>query len=157
MAVKELEPDRHFYLYAKNHYKQTDLLEDLKKIAGHYYLLEPKHIKAADLSKILLGITRKYIIKSEFSFIDFFDRLRPERDEWFYQMQGKDAPKFDYHFAVIRACLNILQMVKVRDLRPDGSYETLINLGEADENLLPFSEAHIKIQKEESNKKVENQ
>lgn len=25
---------RHFYLYAKGHYKETDIIEDLKKIAG---------------------------------------------------------------------------------------------------------------------------
>jgi len=141
MKTEGFNSERHFYLYAKNHYKKTDTLEDLKKILGVWCGVDPEHITKTDIVRKLLSIAHPHL-KSESKFLDFIKYLEPDY-LWAFPMYIKEAgSEYDFQRAVIHGCLSILALTRVDEI--DGS------LGEADSNILPFSREHIENLEEKS-------
>ena len=123
----------HFYLYAKHHYKETDILEDLKKIYDHWIGHDYGNVEDA-LTKL------KYIAfeqldsydsfhRKEFIFSEFMQILR---DTDFFG-KPKDLP---WNVRCAQAYFHILRWTDVEDLP--------FKIVEASETVLPFSEVHKK-------------
>jgi len=139
--------ERHYYLYAKGHYKRIDLWEDLSIIQREYCLIDPKHINclidpkhitAYDIIQVLAGIVWDHIDRRRF--IEVFHAIGPhtmERDFF-----GEDK-RYSYYESVVEEMLSILREVRVFR---DG--KCLLDLGEADFSLLPENEDHKKYQEE---------
>jgi len=145
----------HIYLYAKNHYERTDLLEDLKVIIGHTYLLDPVFVTKTDVARILLQLTHEYIVQDERSFFDFIKRINPSNLDWYHKMQGVEPPEYDFELSLIQTCLSTLSLLQVRRTKDDGTWEEIINIGEADPEILPYSQDHIKCSLERIEKDLE--
>ncbi len=119
--------DSHVYLYAKGHYKESDLVEDMKKVFGERNAIEPEHITAADITHMLLKIVSPYL-KTPHHFREFVLDLHPVN----YWRLSRGTYSFDQ--AVIRKCLSILRMTQVKE-----GDEVLIELDDPDPNILPLT------------------
>ena len=126
-----LHPKRHFYLYAKGHYKRSeDLLDDLKHIAAAYCGMSVEQYRDSDLI-ILLGKEVFQYIKNENVFIDMLKELHPDSLRSNFFMEGEP-----YIIRLMAQFLKFLVFAKIRD----GDH-VIINLGEADPEILPLSES----------------
>ena len=76
-----MNPNTHFYLYAKWHYQETDLIGDLKQIFAKRSMIPIQYVQVRDLAQVLLGLAWKHISDSgnpEYRFIEFVGRLSQE-------------------------------------------------------------------------------
>jgi hypothetical protein len=135
-ATIKLGEERHIYLYAKNHYKRTDVVEDLKILVGHITGIEAKHISVDNAVYWCLKLAHK-AMQSESRpffemFYDFILDVSPGKC-WKIGYYTKDCP-YVYERAIAHKCLSILTMVSVKD-----NYGNIIlDLGKADANILPL-------------------
>jgi hypothetical protein len=119
---------RHFYLYAKCHYKQTDIVEDLKKIAGNYTGSSPESERVSDIMSILddaMNDLFKNVPDSFKKFSQVFLRNTVEQ-------RGFNCEIRSSHLAYIHTCMNIMGDAKVSEINGE--------LGEDDYNILPCHE-----------------
>jgi hypothetical protein len=112
---------RHFLLYAKNQYTKSEPIRDLLTILSHETGISFEYAVVRDVYDILVGLFLRYA--SEYEKRHFFEKLFSE----------KDSVKIG---DVIFKLLGALSVVKVRD-----GDRLLINLGEADSNVLPLNKA----------------
>lgn len=109
-----MDPDRHFYLYAKGHYdeyRKVDEINGLKKIVGHRCGYESNLVTLNDILSILLKLTYKHI-ETELNFTDFIERLSRGGS-----MFGcPEANKVDLQHNLIKACLGVLSMTKISNI-----------------------------------------
>jgi hypothetical protein len=119
--------DTHFYLYAKGHYQETDLVEDLKKIFARRSMVPLECCQPRDAARALLELAWKHITESgnpEYHFIEFIDRLNPVdifgKECW----SGRDG----FWKVLLENCLSVLRFTKVAGL----------DLGKADPEILPL-------------------
>lgn len=135
-----LHPYRHLYLYTKGHYKQDDVIEDLKKILGKIMGINATLIRTKDIVRVLATITYPDISKSESSFLNFISHL--------------NSSQTDVEFSLISYFFSILSMTLVRETMPDGSVKVL-DLGEPDFDILPAPDHHkARAESKKINKKV---
>lgn len=64
MATNKKNNDRHFYLYAKGHYKKTEIFEDLKTIQANYVGMLKEHIDISHVLERLLSLAWNHIRRS---------------------------------------------------------------------------------------------
>ena len=129
-----LHPKRHFYLYAKGHYERSnDLIHDLKQIAAAYCGMSPKHYRDKDLI-ILMGKEVFQYIKNENVFIDMLDELSPDSNRTLMFLNGEP-----YMIRLMSQFIKFLNLARIRD----GDH-VIINLGEADPDILPLSVVECK-------------
>jgi hypothetical protein len=124
-----MNPNTHIYLYAKGWYKQSNVIDDLKKILGNRSGIEPKYITQKDILAVLLELSFQHIIKSgnpEHSFYTFATYILPE-DAWKAGVKPGDSTIV----ALVKSCLSILCLTEVNGL----------DLGKPDETLLPLMAA----------------
>lgn len=117
----------HFYLYAKGHYQESDVIEDLKKILSNRSAIPLQYVQPRDVARTLLEIAWKHIAESgnpEYHFIEFISRLNP------INIFGKECWSGGEGFwkVLLEDCLSVLRMTKVAGL----------DLGEADPTVLPL-------------------
>ncbi len=109
-----MDPDRHFYLYAKGHYdkyRKVDEINGLKKLVSHRCGYESNLVTFSDILSILLKLAYKHI-KTELNFTDFIERLSHGGS-----MFGcLEAHKVDLQHNLIKACLGVLSMTKVSEI-----------------------------------------
>jgi len=122
-----MDARRHFYLYAKNHYKRTSVLADLRQIGIFNTGLEPRQLADGDIRYIMVGLAERHLRSGEFKLRDFVAMLE---DDHF--LSGEACENITHR--VINACHCVLQMAKVGD-----SEAPLCNIGEADPAVLPLS------------------
>ncbi len=122
----------HLYLYAKNHYKVTDTIEDLQKIVGERQMLEPNLVTISDITKVLLHIVIPYMAKNnpDHKFMDFIDAISPN-NFWQY----RNTKEYDFSMAIINKCLSIMSLTRVR-----SDDKILLELDKPDPNILPLKE-----------------
>jgi hypothetical protein len=111
-------PNRHFYLYAKNHYQQDDMMEDLRAIMASY-------------ANIRSGSVRDWYILEKLLKLAY---LHIENDQQFVKFvtSSFEVPADSATIAMIKACLIVLMFAKVKDIY----YE----LGEPDPAILPVTQ-----------------
>lgn len=136
MSETKMNEYRHFFLYAKYHYEETDVLEDMKKIQANWSGCEPEDIYPSDIISVLSKLAYKYIIKHEYLFNEFIKNIDPDKDIW-WTKKTDDRPQY---MRTIEACLSVLRFRSVDEI--EGS------LGEADPNILPLSEGALERMKE---------
>lgn len=117
----------HFYLYAKGHYQEIDLIEDLKKIFAKRSMVPLECCQPRDVARALLELSWKHIAESgnpEYHFIEFISRLNP------VDIFGKECWSGGAAFwkVLLEDCLSVLRLTKVAGL----------DLGEADPEVLPL-------------------
>lgn len=123
----------HIILYAKNHYKRTDIIEDLRILVGHRNYCDPKFITKSDVFHVILDITLPHILyhgeqKPENVLREFFIDLYPVNRFKFGSNEDED-----YFLALIRKCLSYLRNTKI--CRSDGSM--IMELDDPDYTILP--------------------
>lgn len=122
--MEKMNPKTHYYLYAKGHYKETNLIEDLKTIQSNYCGFKKIHISTQNIIDMLLPITYKAIQDTENPEYFFCEFVVDITNPIFIKQYNKDN-----NYKLIRGCLKILRFTKIADL----------NLGKADKNILPLS------------------
>ena len=121
---------RHIYLYAKGHYKRTDVIEDLRKILAERNALEPE-----DVAKfVILNV----VSKLAFNEIKNDDRFQKLIEEFFTYVPDTDGKTRLYSedttlIHVINRMLAILANVSVLD----NNKNLILNLGNPDFKILP--------------------
>lgn len=117
--MNNLNPFRHFFLYAKGHYKTGVILEDLGKICTAY--LQHDLHQENDRIRILFRATNT--IKKEYSIEKVLDEVLTASRQYDdpFDLTAKDS--------LIEAALRMLRYCSIDEI--EGS------LGEADFNILP--------------------
>ena len=110
-------PNRHFYLYAKNHYQQGDYLEDLRTIMASYANIQREFVRDGDIIEKLLRLVYLHI-GSQQQFVKFVSS--------FFDVQSNSLVH-----QVVKASLVVLMFTEVKDIY----YE----LGEPDPAVLPVT------------------
>ena len=126
--------DSHIYLYAKNHYKITDTIEDLKKIIAERCGFNAEDVRIGDIQSILTNIAFKAILKShnpEHFLEDFIISIDPNNMR--RVITGQKKEDYDFSLAVIEKSLSVLALTRVRD-----GEKVLIELDEPNVNILPL-------------------
>jgi len=130
----KLNSYRHFFLYAKGWYKQTDLMEDLKKIQSHRCMVEAEYVKPEDLYRVL-----PKAVKGFFTGPDKFEHFTA----WLWSVGKKDIFAKEMHTldeAFIRTCMSIMCDASVGEGKfSSGSLFIEGELGLPDPNVLPLS------------------
>ena len=124
-----MNPDTHFYLYAKNHYIHSVLEKDLCKIMSVRCMIPEDLVDYRGTIDTLLRLTFKHLCESgnpEYFFCEFMKQTVPYDEFWNFSVNKDDS----HADRVARACLSVLAFTKVKDL----------DLGEADSNILPLKE-----------------
>jgi len=141
----ELNFDRHYYLYAKHHYKTSDFITDLKIITGKRCGISPDDIGMNDVLSILLSLIYPYVMKfSEYSFKLFICDINPAKF-WMWDI-GKNKTSYtgeECMLALAHKCCSILALTEVVKIP--------FELGEADPSILPLSECVLeRLEKEKA-------
>lgn len=117
----ETNPERHFYLYAKDHYKKGDMEKDLLKILGYYCNADPERLTIFDVNRKLLELAHKHI-EYEHHFFQFMKWL----------INGTTDSKGNIHYGITESCLSVLSLTKITDVQ--------FKFGEPDPEVLPLKE-----------------
>jgi len=130
---KELDSNRHFYLYAKGHYKETDTIKDLSIILGEYCFQDLEYIRVSDILDKLLRLAYREFIKNsnEFKFMEFMKDILPQNNWKFMNDKAQNLEE-----TMIHKCLSVLRFAIVTD----KDKNVILNLGEADSSILPLSD-----------------
>ena len=110
-------PERHFYLYAKNHYQQDDYLEDLRTIMVSYSNIGREYVRDGFIIEKLLRLVHLHL-KTDEHFVRFVTS--------FFEVPGDNLVR-----NVVKASLIVLMFAEVKDIY----YE----LGEPDPAVLPVT------------------
>lgn len=137
-----MNEDRHFYLYAKGHYKKTNIIDDLvtiySKIYGGDLIDETEKLKY--ISGILVNLVKHHMFKYDNTFFEFIAEISPEnsyRTGYYHKLnkflleKNENLEEYNFDKAVIYKCNSILLLTKVIDIP--------FELGEPDENILPLN------------------
>jgi hypothetical protein len=114
--------DRHFYLYAKNHYQNRNMVEDLKTIMAKYSGLKTEDVVTGYVVEKLLELA--------------YYHINTQREFTTFVMSILEVPTNDTVYGVIKACIVELAMTKVVDIP--------FELGEPDPEILPVSQPYRK-------------
>ena len=128
--MKDVCDFNHLILYAKGHYKVTDALNDTRTILAHRVGLPYESLSDNDVWKMIVVAMEKHCPPHSLSHIlhQMFDSYAP-----FEGFGDGCSVKKAVHLALI-------ELMKIT-VYYQGA--TLIELGEADENILPFSASLI--------------
>lgn len=125
--IEELQDWRHIWLYAKGHYKRGDLMKDLKVLIGHHAALMPEHVSDEDILIVLCENAIPYLTTE--GNVDY--RMRKFFEDLIFATHHENRPLTVADIA--QKLLSVLSIVRVMD--DEG--RAVINLGEADYELLP--------------------
>lgn len=135
--------DSHIILYAKYHYKRTDVVEDLKRIYSHRNAIDVRYLSTADIASMLFSLYMNLVTDPSFSMgiilsmENFINDLRPDQC-WRTGYIWKDNSEgYDIDLAIIYSCLSLLMNIQVKDTEKD---KVLIPLDEPDFSILPKNE-----------------
>jgi hypothetical protein len=110
-------PNRHFYLYAKNHYQQDNYLEDLRTIMANYSNIQREFVQDRYIVEKLLRLVHLHVGDQQ-QFVKFVSS--------FFDVQSDSLVH-----QVVKASLVVLMFAEVKDIY----YE----LGEPDPAVLPVT------------------
>lgn len=116
--------NRHFYLYAKYHYHQGNLLEDLKRLLANYCGINVEQLSTKDVIEKLISLIYPHLNEYKFRELILLVVLGDP-----YQLKG--TPDTDTLYSFIHKSLSVLRFVETKDIPFD--------LGEPDCNVLPLA------------------
>lgn len=119
--MTSLDNNRHFYLYAKYHYQETNLFEDLKIVLAHYCGTDKKYLRDRDIIGKLSELASTHLNVSIFR--TFIDNI--------WCPPYTENTKISIEEALCRELLRILRLRTISEI----SFE----LGNPDSNILPLS------------------
>jgi hypothetical protein len=125
----------HLYLYAKHHYKRTNVVEDLKVICGKICGCDPEHMYVDDVMYWCLKTACKHLQEDKKDLLDIFREFLSDISPDNCWKTGCSYKPYSFELAVIHKCLSVLSMVSVRE---PSTNTILLELDEPDPNLLPL-------------------
>jgi len=126
----EVNSKRHFILYAKHHYVEGDLMEDLKHITGDYCMIFPEQMDNCDIYQVVLGVFLDIIPHDRLNYY-LQDMFKPRFEE------GKGFAYFDDNCPIERAIKNMISALgQLPIIDADGN--KLLELGVPDPEILPL-------------------
>ena len=135
------EPYSHHILYAKGHYLQTNVLEDLKVIQSRYSGVPAQHITVGNIQEALLSIIMKYDRPdNQTKMEELMDWFRFDDLAGFSWNNTGTYTRADIDRKQIECWLSIIMLLKVGDTDEDGDWQTIIDLEEPDYTILPRQE-----------------
>ena len=106
-------PDSHLWLYAKHHYVQNKMMDDLKIIVGERCGIDPESVGDGDVCSVLLGlVVPRLKLKSDGAVAEFLLALRPD-EAWKYARKWEGVEP-TYHEMLAAKCLSLLSLETVR-------------------------------------------
>lgn len=113
----ELNKHRHWFLYAKGHYKKNEnILEDLKKIHSNHFCIDADYISKQNIAEFLIKLVEPIIdekIEGN-TLTKFLTDLLPS-EIWkcgYPRIDGCEGDesilKYDFYLAIIYNCLSVL-------------------------------------------------
>lgn len=135
----------HYYWYAKNWYERGDMIEDLKKIHGYTFDYDAEHVDVNSIVSVLLKLVWYHYFdkdtatgapKLENAFREFVEDIHPWNN---WKVGYDEKTKYDYNEAVIRKCLSMLRLLKVKD-ETGGD---ILFLDPLNEKVLPLKKKEI--------------
>ncbi len=102
--------DRHIFLYAKGHYQEKDVIEDMKKILERRCALDAEHITVNDICHVLMPIVYNFI-NNEYQFTNFVFNLSPD-NHW----KLTSDKNIDFSKILILNYLSVLRHQKITDI-----------------------------------------
>lgn len=125
--------DSHIILYAKHHYQEGNVIDDLKKIYSVRNATNIEHINSRDILNCLLILVERLIktpeLEINFSLIDFISDIDPD-SYWNYNLDKKE---YNFVEVCIKKCLSIISLIRV--YKDDIE---IFPLDEPNENILPL-------------------
>lgn len=116
-----MNPNTHFYLYAKNHYKKQEIIQDLMLITANYAGIPNDLVRPSDVVTVLSGVVRQEIERGEIKEGMTLENVV----EQIVSNNSKD----DIYQNVCKALLTVLALARIKGL----------DLGEPDPNILPIN------------------
>lgn len=145
-------PDSHIWLYAKNWYKKSNVIMDMKTILAHRSGCEPQHIREEDIIIVLTHIVYPYL--NEQKLIELAKRT-------FIPFNYREMKSVYFFQNYIESLLSILNFVQVKEISTcTGKEKILIELDEPDYTLLPKpdkndnSVVEVEIKEEKQNENI---
>ncbi len=125
---------RHFFLYAKGHYRRRDVLEDVRALVADYTAMSSVQVSDNDVVTVLCDIAIPYLLKSA-------DPVRAIRKAIcdLVETSRRECKVLDAR-DVVSAMLVILGWARVRE-----GEEEILHLGEPDFTLLPRPESAYRL------------
>jgi hypothetical protein len=126
----------HLILYAKGHYKRTDLLADLKLIVAERCALDPEHVSNNDVWQVVSSALIEHASKRQME--EYLGRLF-QKGIWDYNRESVISFAHDDDCPIRRALgmvTGILAHLPVLD--KDGN--VILELGQPDPKVLPLKE-----------------
>lgn len=121
--------DSHIWLYAKHHYKRTDIIKDLKKILAERSGTDVEYVGIDSIFIVLCQLVFPHL--TEYRFLEFItDSFKDWKRKFGHYNNITSIRK------VLERMLSILANVKVKD-KIDGEWITLVELDEPDYSILP--------------------
>ena len=155
--------NRHIYLYAKNWYKSTDIVEDLKIICAercgqytpkYHDITNPEEVEKSkvsvnDVMIVLTNIIYPYIKEQEYSFTELINDIHPQntwkvgyrhaQSNLMYNNMDQDTyPDYDYFTAVLHKYCSILAQLDVTKIKEIGKCDLTGDNGKPDYELFPM-------------------
>jgi len=131
----EKNSDSHVILYAKHHYKRTDVVEDLKRIYSLRNGIDPQYLNKRDILRCLLTLVEKFQDKkfeNGYTLSGFLSDIDPHN---VWRVNYSRDKEYDFEEACIYKCLSVISLSKVKN--NDGT--VLIPLDARDPDVLPLA------------------
>ena len=136
----------HYYWYAKNWYEKSgNMIADLKKVHGYTFDYDPEDVEVENIINILLKLvwyhyfdknTATSTPRFEAAFNEFVNDIAPWQN---FKVGYDEKTPYVYEEAVIRKCLSMLRLLKVKD-ETGGD---ILFLFEPSEKVLPLHKREI--------------
>ena len=141
--IMEVCDFNHVLLYAKGHYKQDNIIDDLKKIYAKRSAINPEDMSLSDVCELSLNALEKYAPNKVSHVIEdlFKNSIR-----LFY-----DKKEYSNEFYLTIILQSILS--KLRYILIVKNEKIILNLGEPDKNILPLVD-HKEEEKQEKMKNI---
>lgn len=121
----------HIWLYAKNWYEQTNLMDDLKKIIAFENCCDINNVREINIFEIILHETFPYLReKNDGNLVQWFIECFKNWESLSISKWYKDSITRE---DIIRNCLSVLSQVKIKN-----NNEILIDIGNPNPNVLPL-------------------
>ena len=130
-----LPEDRHFWLYAKGWYQETDTLSDLRKIQSKYSGIYVENISDIQVFDHLAKIAGRILLrKDEYAFAEFLSSILPHN---YWKVSRGNA--WNVQLAIIEDCLFIIRIEACHNREDNLDFD----LGLPDPAILPLKNSKI--------------
>ena len=131
--------DSHFYLYAKGFYKRTNIIGDCRKIIAKTCLIDVELVTEEEVMEYLLKMVFVAVpfenSTKNHKVLSFIEDIGPSN--FWKHKDTKECPRYDFTYAVIAKCLQVLSNATVNDIDDEGFLVPIFKLENPNPDILP--------------------